>query len=188
MGDAHMGLQARLMSQALRKLTGSVSKSNCMVIFINQIRMKIGVMFGSPETTAGGNALKFYSSCRLDIRRIGAIKDKDEIIGNQTRVKVVKNKVAPPFRVVEFDIMYGEGISKLGELIDLGVKVGAIEKSGAWFSYKGNKIGQGRENSKIFLKDNLDIANEIEATIRGQSEDMPEQIGENTEPETSEEE
>tara|TARA_B100000508_G_C11205912_1_gene155304 strand:- start:35 stop:514 length:480 start_codon:yes stop_codon:yes gene_type:complete len=159
-----------------------------MVIFINQIRMKIGVMFGSPETTAGGNALKFYSSCRLDIRRIGAIKDKDEIIGNQTRVKVVKNKVAPPFRVVEFDIMYGEGISKLGELIDLGVKVGAIEKSGAWFSYKGNKIGQGRENSKIFLKDNLDIAKEIEATIRGQSEDMPEQIGENTEPETSEEE
>ena len=145
-------------------------------------------MFGSPETTAGGNALKFYSSCRLDIRRIGAIKDKDEIIGNQTRVKVVKNKVAPPFRVVEFDIMYGEGISKLGELIDLGVKVGAIEKSGAWFSYKGNKIGQGRENSKIFLKDNLDIAKEIEATIRGQSEDMPEQIGENTEPETSEEE
>ena len=188
MGDAHMGLQARLMSQALRKLTGSVSKSNCMVIFINQIRMKIGVMFGSPETTAGGNALKFYSSCRLDIRRIGAIKDKDEIIGNQTRVKVVKNKVAPPFRVVEFDIMYGEGISKLGELIDLGVKVGAIEKSGAWFSYKGNKIGQGRENSKIFLKDNLDIAKEIEATIRGQSEDMSEQIGENTEPETSEEE
>ena len=150
--------------------------------------MKIGVMFGSPETTSGGNALKFYSSCRLDIRRIGAIKDKDEIIGNQTRVKVVKNKVAPPFRVVEFDIMYGEGISKLGELIDLGVKVGAIEKSGAWFSYKGNKIGQGRENSKIFLKDNLDIAKEIEATIRGQSEDMPEQIGENTEPETSEEE
>ncbi len=188
MGDAHMGLQARLMSQALRKLTGSVSKSNCMVIFINQIRMKIGVMFGSPETTAGGNALKFYSSCRLDIRRIGAIKDKDEIIGNQTRVKVVKNKVAPPFRVVEFDIMYGEGISKLGELIDLGVKVGAIEKSGAWFSYKGNKIGQGRENSKIFLKDNLEIAKEIEATIRGQSEDMPEQIGENTESETSEEE
>ena len=188
MGDAHMGLQARLMSQALRKLTGSVSKSNCMVIFINQIRMKIVVMFGSPETTAGGNALKFYSSCRLDIRRIGAIKDKDEIIGNQTRVKVVKNKVAPPFRVVEFDIMYGEGISKLGELIDLGVKVGAIEKSGAWFSYKGNKIGQGRENSKIFLKDNLEIAKEIEATIRGQSEDMPEQIGENTEPETSEEE
>ena len=181
MGDAHMGLQARLMSQALRKLTGSVSKSNCMVIFINQIRMKIGVMFGSPETTAGGNALKFYSSCRLDIRRIGAIKDKDEIIGNQTRVKVVKNKVAPPFRVVEFDIMYGEGISKLGELIDLGVKVGTIEKSGAWFSYKGNKIGQGRENSKIFLKDNPAVANEIESIIRGQSEEIPEQIGENEE-------
>ena len=188
MGDAHMGLQARLMSQALRKLTGSVSKSNCMVIFINQIRMKIGVMFGSPETTAGGNALKFYSSCRLDIRRIGAIKDKDEIIGNQTRVKVVKNKVAPPFRVVEFDIMYGEGISKLGELIDLGVKVGTIEKSGAWFSYKGNKIGQGRENSKIFLKDNPAVANEIESIIRGQSEEIPEQIGENEEVEDTPEE
>ena len=188
MGDAHMGLQARLMSQALRKLTGSVSKSNCMVIFINQIRMKIGVMFGSPETTAGGNALKFYSSCRLDIRRIGAIKDKDEIIGNQTRVKVVKNKVAPPFRVVEFDIMYGEGISKLGELIDLGVKVGTIEKSGAWFSYKGNKIGQGRENSKIFLKDNPAVANEIESIIRGQSEEIPEQIGENEEVEDTQEE
>ena len=188
MGDAHMGLQARLMSQALRKLTGSVSKSNCMVIFINQIRMKIGVMFGSPETTAGGNALKFYSSCRLDIRRIGAIKDKDEIIGNQTRVKVVKNKVAPAFRVVEFDIMYGEGISKLGELIDLGVKVGTIEKSGAWFSYKGNKIGQGRENSKIFLKDNPAVANEIESIIRGQSEEIPEQIGENEEVEDTPEE
>ena len=188
MGDAHMGLQARLMSQALRKLTGSVSKSNCMVIFINQIRMKIGVMFGSPETTAGGNALKFYSSCRLDIRRIGAIKDKDEIIGNQTRVKVVKNKVAPPFRVVEFDIMYGEGISKLGELIDLGVKVGTIEKSGAWFSYKGNKIGQGRENSKIFLKDNPAVANEIESIIRGQSKEIPEQIGENEEVEDTPEE
>ena len=188
MGDAHMGLQARLMSQALRKLTGSVSKSNCMVIFINQIRMKIGVMFGSPEPTAGGNALKFYSSCRLDIRRIGAIKDKDEIIGNQTRVKVVKNKVAPPFRLVEFDIMYGEGISKLGELIDLGVKVGTIEKSGAWFSYKGEKIGQGRENSKIFLKENPAIAQEIESIIRGQSEEMPEQIGENSETEEPEEE
>ena len=188
MGDAHMGLQARLMSQALRKLTGSVSKSNCMVIFINQIRMKIGVMFGSPEPTAGGNALKFYSSCRLDIRRIGAIKDKDEIIGNQTRVKVVKNKVAPPFRIVEFDIMYGEGISKLGELIDLGVKVGTIEKSGAWFSYKGEKIGQGRENSKIFLKENPAIAQEIESIIRGQSEEMPEQIGENSESEETVEE
>ena len=148
MGDTHVGLQARLMSQALRKLTGSISKSNTMVIFINQIRMKIGVMFGSPETTAGGNALKFYSSVRMDIRRIGAIKEKDEIIGNQTRVKVVKNKVAPPFKVVEFDIMYGEGISKMGELIDLGAKANIIEKSGAWYSYKGEKIGQGKENAK----------------------------------------
>ena len=176
MGDSHMGLQARLMSQALRKLTGSVSKSNCMVIFINQIRMKIGVMFGSPETTAGGNALKFYSSCRLDIRRIGAIKDKEEIIGNQTRVKVVKNKVSPPFRVVEFDIMYGQGISKLGELIDIGVKSGIINKSGAWFSYKGDKIGQGRENSKIFLQENLKIASEIETLIRSKSDDLPEDL------------
>ena len=150
----------------VRKLTGSVSKSGCMVIFINQIRMKIGVMFGSPETTAGGNALKFYSSCRLDIRRIGAIKDKDEIIGKQTRVKVVKNKVAPPFKVVEFDIMYGEGISKLGELVDTGVKLGIIDKAGAWFSYNGDKVGQGRENSKIFLKDNPNVATEIEAKIR----------------------
>ena len=188
MGDAHMGLQARLMSQALRKLTGSVSKSNCMVIFINQIRMKIGVMFGSPETTAGGNALKFYSSCRLDIRRIGAIKDKEEIIGNQTRVKVVKNKVAPPFRVVEFDIMYGEGISKLGELVDLGVKAGAIEKSGAWFSYKGDKIGQGRENSKIFLKENPAIAKEIESVVRNQSDDIAEQELEKNSEEIKEEE
>jgi len=188
MGDAHMGLQARLMSQALRKLTGSVSKSNCMVIFINQIRMKIGVMFGSPETTAGGNALKFYSSCRLDIRRIGAIKDKEEIIGNQTRVKVVKNKVAPPFRVVEFDIMYGEGISKLGELVDLGVKAGAIEKSGAWFSYKGDKIGQGRENSKIFLKENPAIANEIESVVRNQSDDIADQALEQNSEEINEEE
>ena len=154
MGDTHVGLQARLMSQALRKLTGSISKSNTMVIFINQIRMKIGVMFGSPETTAGGNALKFYSSVRMDIRRIGAIKEKDEIIGNQTRVKVVKNKVAPPFKVVEFDIMYGEGISKTGELIDLGSKAGIIEKSGAWYAYKGEKIGQGRENAKQYLKNN----------------------------------
>ncbi|MDC0032445.1 recombinase RecA [Pelagibacteraceae bacterium] len=176
MGDSHMGLQARLMSQALRKLTGSVSKSNCMVIFINQIRMKIGVMFGSPETTAGGNALKFYSSCRLDIRRIGAIKDKEEIIGNQTRVKVVKNKVSPPFRVVEFDIMYGQGISKLGELIDIGVKSGIINKSGAWFSYKGDKIGQGRENSKIFLQENPKIASEIETLIRSKSDDLPEDL------------
>ena len=176
MGDSHMGLQARLMSQALRKLTGSVSKSNCMVIFINQIRMKIGVMFGSPETTAGGNDLKFYSSCRLDIRRIGAIKDKEEIIGNQTRVKVVKNKVSPPFRVVEFDIMYGQGISKLGELIDIGVKSGIINKSGAWFSYKGDKIGQGRENSKIFLQENPKIASEIETLIRSKSDDLPEDL------------
>ena len=176
MGDSHMGLQARLMSQALRKLTGSVSKSNCMVIFINQIRMKIGVMFGSPETTAGGNALKFYSSCRLDIRRIGAIKDKEEIIGNQTRVKVVKNKVSPPFRVVEFDIMYGHGISKLGELIDIGVKSGIINKSGAWFSYKGDKIGQGRENSKIFLQENPQIASEIETLIRSKSDDLSEDL------------
>ena len=176
MGDSHMGLQARLMSQALRKLTGSVSKSNCMVIFINQIRMKIGVMFGSPETTAGGNALKFYSSCRLDIRRIGAIKDKEEIIGNQSRVKVVKNKVSPPFRVVEFDIMYGQGISKLGELIDIGVKSGIINKSGAWFSYKGDKIGQGRENSKIFLQENPKIASEIETLIRSKSDDLPEDL------------
>ena len=188
MGDSHVGLQARLMSQALRKITGNIQKSNTMVIFINQIRMKIGVMFGNPETTTGGNALKFYSSVRLDIRRVGAIKDADEIIGNETRVKVVKNKVAPPFRVVEFDIMYGEGISKLGELIDLGVKVGTIEKSGAWFSYKGNKIGQGRENSKIFLKDNPAVANEIESIIRGQSEEIPEQIGENEEVEDTPEE
>ena len=188
MGDAHMGLQARLMSQALRKLTGSVSKSNCMVIFINQIRMKIGVMFGSPETTAGGNALKFYSSCRLDIRRIGAIKDKEEIIGNQTRVKVVKNKVAPPFRVVEFDIMYGEGISKFGELVDLGVKAGTIEKSGAWFSYKGEKVGQGRENSKIFLKENPAIAKEIEEAIRNQSDDIADQAMEQNSEEITEEE
>ena len=166
MGDTHVGLQARLMSQALRKLTGSISKSNTMVIFINQIRMKIGVMFGSPETTAGGNALKFYSSVRLDIRRIGAIKEKDEIIGNQTRVKVVKNKVAPPFKVVEFDIMYGEGISKMGELTDLGAKANIIENSGAWYSYKGEKIGQGKENAKQYLKNNANIAAEIEMAIR----------------------
>ena len=169
MGDAHVGLQARLMSQALRKLTATVSKSNCMVIFINQIRMKIGVMFGNPETTTGGNALKFYASVRLDIRRIGAIKDKDEIVGNQTRVKVVKNKLAPPFKVVEFDIMYGEGISKTGELIDLGVKAGVVEKSGAWFSYNSTRIGQGRENAKTFLKENVAMASEIEAAIRKNS-------------------
>jgi len=166
MGDQLPGLQARLMSQALRKLTGSISKTNCMVIFINQIRMKIGVMFGSPETTTGGNALKFYASVRLDIRRIGAIKDRDEVVGNQTRVKVVKNKVAPPFKQVEFDIMYGEGISKVGELVDLGVTAGVVEKSGSWFSYNGERIGQGRENAKNFLRQNPDMANAIEATIR----------------------
>jgi recombination protein RecA len=166
MGDSHMGLQARLMSQALRKLTASISKSRCMVIFINQIRMKIGVMFGNPETTTGGNALKFYASVRLDIRRIGSIKERDTVVGNQTRVKVVKNKMAPPFRVVEFDIMYGEGISKTGELIDLGVAAGVVEKSGAWFSYNSQRIGQGRENAKTFLKDNAPIAAEIEKAIR----------------------
>ncbi|MBT4688554.1 MAG: recombinase RecA [Rhodospirillaceae bacterium] len=166
MGDVHVGLQARLMSQALRKLTGSISKSGCMVIFINQIRMKIGVMFGSPETTSGGNALKFYSSVRLDIRRIGALKDKEEIVGNQTRVKVVKNKVAPPFKVVEFDIMYGQGISKMGELLDLGVKAGVVEKSGSWFSYGDQRIGQGRENAKQFLSENMDMADEIEHSVR----------------------
>jgi len=166
MGDSHMGLQARLMSQALRKLTGSISRTNCTIIFINQIRMKIGVMFGNPETTTGGNALKFYASVRLDIRRIGAIKEKDEVVGNLTKVKVVKNKVAPPFRVVEFDIMYGEGISKAGELIDLGVKSGIIEKSGSWFSYNSQRIGQGKENARQFVKDNPKVAAEIEAKIR----------------------
>ncbi len=166
MGDSSVGVQARLMSQAMRKLTGSISRSNCMVIFINQIRMKIGVMFGSPETTTGGNALKFYSSVRLDIRRIGAIKDRDEVVGNATRVKVVKNKVAPPFKQVEFDIMYGEGISKNGELLDLGVKAGVVEKSGSWYSYGDERIGQGRENAKIFLKENGFIALEIEDKIR----------------------
>ncbi len=177
MGDSSVGVQARLMSQAMRKLTGSISRSNCMVIFINQIRMKIGVMFGSPETTTGGNALKFYSSVRLDIRRIGALKDRDEVVGNATRVKVVKNKVAPPFKQVEFDIMYGEGISKMGELLDLGVKAGIVEKSGAWFSYGDERIGQGRENAKQFLKDNTRIALEIEDKIRaahGLDFDMPE--------------
>ncbi len=169
MGDTHMGLQARLMSQALRKLTSSISKSNCLVIFINQIRLKIGVMFGSPETTAGGNALKFYSSVRLDIRRIGAIKDKEDIVGNQTRVKVVKNKVAPPFRTVEFDIMYGEGISKTGELIDLGVAANLVEKSGSWFSYNEQRIGQGKENAKRYLKENPDTALELEEKIRSNS-------------------
>jgi recombination protein RecA len=167
MGDSHVGLQARLMSQALRKLTGSISRSRCMVIFINQIRLKIGVMFGNPETTTGGNALKFYASVRLDIRRIGAIKEREQITGNQTRVKVVKNKMAPPFKVVEFDIMYGEGVSKRGELIDLGVSAGVVEKSGSWFSYDGQRIGQGRENAKGFLKDNPAIADAIERAIRG---------------------
>ncbi|MDX1821565.1 MAG: recombinase RecA [Paracoccaceae bacterium] len=166
MGDSNVGVQARLMSQAMRKLTGSISRSNCMVIFINQIRMKIGVMFGSPETTTGGNALKFYSSVRLDIRRIGSIKDRDEVVGNATRVKVVKNKVAPPFKQVEFDIMYGEGISKTGELLDLGVKAGVVEKSGAWFSYGDERMGQGRENSKQYLRDNPKVALEIEDKIR----------------------
>jgi len=169
MGDTHVGLHARLMSQALRKLTGTVSRSNTLLIFLNQIRLKIGVMFGNPETTTGGNALKFYSSCRLEIRRIGAIKDRDEVTGNQTRVKVVKNKMAPPFRQVEFDIMYGEGISKVGELVDLGVKAGVVEKSGAWFSCDGQRIGQGRENAKQYLRDNPVMAESIEKRIRGQA-------------------
>ena len=169
MGDSHMGLHARLMSQALRKITGSVAKSNCMLIFLNQIRMKIGVMFGNPETTTGGNALKFYASIRLEIRRIGQIKEREEVVGNQTRVKVVKNKLAPPFKQVEFDIMYGEGVSKVGELLDLGVKVGAVEKSGAWFSYDSQRLGQGRENAKQFLRDHKDIAAAIEVKIREQS-------------------
>ena len=166
MGDSHVGLHARLMSQALRKLTGSISRSRCMVIFINQIRLKLGIMFGNPETTTGGNALKFYASVRLDIRRIGAIKEREQVIGNQTRVKVVKNKMAPPFKVVEFDIMYGEGVSKRGELIDLGIQAGVVEKSGSWFSYDGQRIGQGRENAKSFLRDNPDIADAIERAIR----------------------
>ena len=174
MGDSLPGLQARLMSQALRKLTSSISKTNTMVVFINQLRMKIGVMFGSPEVTTGGNALKFYSSVRLDIRRIGAIKDKDNIIGNQTRVKVVKNKMAPPFKIVEFDIMYGEGISKIGEIIDLGVQADIIDKSGAWYSYKDEKIGQGRENTKQFLKDNPQMLEEIETRIRSNSNTVEE--------------
>ncbi len=169
MGDHHVGLQARLMSQSLRKLTGSIAKTNTMLIFINQIRMKIGIMFGNPETTSGGNALKFYSSVRMDIRRIGAIKDKEQIVGNSTRVKIVKNKVSPPFKVVEFDLMYGKGISKSGELIDLGSKVDIIEKSGAWYAYKGEKIGQGRENAKIYLEKNPKIAAEIEMAIRTQA-------------------
>jgi recombination protein RecA len=170
MGDSHVGLQARLMSQSLRKLTGSISRSRCTVIFINQLRMKIGVMYGNPETTTGGNALKFYASVRLDIRRTGQIKDRDDIVGNATRVKVVKNKVAPPFKQVEFDIMYGEGISKVGEILDLGVKAGLIEKSGSWFSYDSVRIGQGRENAKTYLKENPDIALRIENAIRGRTE------------------
>ena len=184
MGDAHMGLQARLMSQALRKLTATVARSNTLIIFINQIRMKLGVMFGNPETTTGGNALKFYASVRMDIRRVGAIKDKDEVIGSQTRVKIVKNKVAPPFKTVDFDIMYGEGISKTGELIDLGVKSGIIEKAGAWFSYNGDKIGQGRENAKKYLAENPAVAEEIENKIRADAGHLTtEMIGED-EPET----
>lgn len=176
MGDHHVGLHARLMSQALRKLTSSIARSNCLVIFINQIRLKIGVMFGNPETTTGGNALKFYASVRLDIRRIGAIKDKDDVVGNQTRVKVVKNKVAAPFRTVEFDIMYGEGISKTGELLDLGVSAGLVEKSGSWFSYGNQRIGQGRENAKTFMQENPDIAGELETAIRSNAGLVQEQM------------
>ncbi|BBD99840.1 recombinase RecA [Sphingobium amiense] len=174
MGDSHVGLQARLMSQALRKLTGSISRSKCMVIFINQVRMKIGVMYGNPETTTGGNALKFYASVRLDIRRTGQIKDRDDIVGNTTRVKVVKNKVAPPFKQVEFDIMYGEGISKIGELLDIGVKAGMVEKSGAWFSYDSVRIGQGRENAKTFLREHPEMADRLEKAIRGKTEEVAE--------------
>jgi recombination protein RecA len=176
MGDSHVGLQARLMSQALRKLTGSISKSHCIVIFINQVRMKIGVMYGNPETTTGGNALKFYASVRLDIRRTGQIKDRDDIVGNTTRVKVVKNKVAPPFKQVEFDIMYGEGISKVGEILDLGVKAGIVEKSGAWFSHDSVRIGQGRENSKTYLRENPEVAARIEAAIRGRTDEVAEAL------------
>ena len=176
MGDSHVGLQARLMSQSLRKLTGSISRSKCTVIFINQLRMKIGVMYGNPETTTGGNALKFYASVRLDIRRIGQIKDRDDIVGNTTRVKVVKNKVAPPFKQVEFDIMYGEGVSKVGEILDLGVKAGIVDKSGAWFSYDSVRMGQGRENSKIWLKENPDMAKKIEDAIRGRTDQVGEAL------------
>jgi len=176
MGDSHVGLQARLMSQALRKLTGSISRSRCTVIFINQVRMKIGVMYGNPETTTGGNALKFYASVRLDIRRTGQIKDRDDIVGNTTRVKVVKNKVAPPFKQVEFDIMYGEGVSKVGEILDLGVKAGLVEKSGAWFSYDSIRIGQGRENAKQYLKENPDVAQRLENAIRGKTEEVGEAL------------
>jgi recombination protein RecA len=185
MGDSHVGLQARLMSQALRKLTGNIKRSNCMVIFINQIRMKIGVMFGSPETTSGGNALKFYASVRLDIRRIGALKKGDEVVGNQTRVKVVKNKVAPPFKQAEFEILYGEGISREGELIELGVINNLVEKSGAWYSYKGDRMGQGKENARQFLKDNPDISDEIERKLR--AEMMPKPAGKASDAERLEE-
>src|SRR4051812_31815053 len=176
MGDSHVGLQACLMSQSLRKLTGSISKSKCLVIFINQLRMKIGVMYGNPETTTGGNALKFYASVRLDIRRTGQIKDRDEIIGNTTRVKVVKNKLAPPFKQVEFDIMYGQGVSKLGEILDLGVKAGIVEKSGSWFSYDSIRIGQGRENAKSYLKDNPEVAERLERAIRGHTDQVAEAL------------
>ena len=176
MGDSHVGLQARLMSQSLRKLTGSINRSKCMVIFINQLRMKIGVMYGNPETTTGGNALKFYASVRLDIRRTGQIKDRDEVIGNSTRVKVVKNKVAPPFKQVEFDIMYGEGISRMGEIIDIGVKAGVVEKSGAWYSYDSVRIGQGKENSKAFLKENPEMVARIEEEILGKKDDVAEEM------------
>ncbi|MCY7339352.1 MAG: recombinase RecA [Sphingomonas bacterium] len=176
MGDSHVGLQARLMSQSLRKLTGSISRSKCIVIFINQLRMKIGVMYGNPETTTGGNALKFYASVRLDIRRTGQIKDRDDIVGNTTRVKVVKNKVAPPFKQVEFDIMYGQGVSKVGEILDLGVKAGIVDKSGAWFSYDSTRIGQGRENAKVFLTENPDMALKIENAVRGKTEQVAEAL------------
>ena len=183
MGDSHMGLQARLMSQALRKLTATVAKSNCIMIFINQIRMKIGVFFGNPETTTGGNALKFYASVRLDIRRVGSLKDKDEVVGNQVRVKVVKNKVAPPFKVVDFDIIYGEGISKTGELLDMGVKIGVVDKSGAWYSFNGEKIGQGKETARTYLKEHPDVAQKIEKKIRNNSDlvsDVTEKITDDT--------
>jgi recombination protein RecA len=176
MGDSHVGLQARLMSQSLRKLTGSINRSKCMVIFINQLRMKIGVMYGNPETTTGGNALKFYASVRLDIRRTGQIKDRDEIVGNTTRVKVVKNKVAPPFKQVEFDIMYGQGISKIGEILDLGVKAGLVEKSGSWFSYDSVRIGQGRENAKEYLKTNPEVCDKLEAAIRSRTDVVAEEM------------
>ncbi|MEG3086229.1 recombinase RecA [Sphingomonas sp. PB4P5] len=182
MGDSHVGLQARLMSQSLRKLTGSISRSRCMVIFINQLRMKIGVMYGNPETTTGGNALKFYASVRLDIRRTGQIKDRDEIIGNATRVKVVKNKVAPPFKQVEFDIMYGQGVSKIGEILDLGVKAGLVEKSGAWFSYDSVRIGQGRENSKTFLKEHPEMCDRLEQAIRTRTDKVAEEMMVGSEP------